>query len=175
MPSYEGENSTFRLVYKDIPDLQQDQVLVKAIYLSNEPAQRGWIDQSLPADRSFMPPISLGSPMLVRGLGEVIASNTPKLPLGTIVQAMIGWNEYAVLQASQCTPQPPLPNDLSLTHYLGAFGLNGMTAYYGLAMVGKVQPGMSIVVSGAAGATGSLVVQLAKKVFSATSPTDDKC
>ena len=102
--------------------------------------------------------------MHARGLAEVIASTAQALPKGTIVQATLGWNEYAVLNASDFNPRQPLPNGLSLTHYLGAFGGTGLTAYYGLVVIGEAKPGMRVVVSGAAGATGSMVVQIAKNV-----------
>ena len=166
LPTYSSSNekATFKLVVRDVPKLERDQVLVKTLYLSNDPAQRGWIEPSIPADRMFMPPVTLNTPMRVRGLGEVVESTAGNLPKGSLVLGTLGWNEYAVLNTAECTSLKPLPDSLSITHYLGAFGLSGMTAWYGLVVIGEVKQGMRLVVSGAAGATGSMVVQIAKKV-----------
>jgi NADPH-dependent curcumin reductase CurA len=156
--------ATFKLVERPLPALGADQVLVKSLYLSNDPAQRPAIDASVKAERHYTAPVKLGDPMMARGLAEVVESKADNLPKGTIVQAAPGWTEYAVLDASECSPRQPLPNGLSLTHYLGAFGGPGLTAYYGLVDVGQAKKGQRIVVSGAAGATGSMVVQIAKNV-----------
>ena len=124
------------------------------------------IDASVKAERHYTAPVKLGDPMMARGLGEVVESKAENLPKGTIVGAAVGWTEYIVLNASDCSPRQPLPNGLSLTHYLGAFGVPGLTAYYGLVKIGEAKKGQRIVVSGAAGATGSMVVQIAKNVSS---------
>jgi NADPH-dependent curcumin reductase CurA len=158
------DSSTFKLVESKLPALEADQVLVKSLYFSNDPAQRPAIDASVKEERHYTKPVALGNPMSARGLGEVIESKSDKLPKGTVVAGSLNWREYAVLKAAECTPLQPLPNGLSWSHYLGAFGGTGLTAYYGLVEVGKAQKGQRIVVSGAAGATGSMVVQIAKKV-----------
>ena len=157
-------NATFKLVERSLPDLKPDQVLVKTLFFSNDPAQRGWIESTIPTERLYTARVQLGAPMQARGLAEVFASTAEALPIGTIVQATLGWNQYVVLNASECNPRQPLPNGMSLTHYLGAFGSTGLTAYYGLVVIGEAQRGMRVVVSGAAGATGSMVVQIAKNV-----------
>jgi NADPH-dependent curcumin reductase CurA len=156
--------STFKLVEQPIPALEPDQVLVKSLFLSNDPAQRPSIDAKVKAERHYSAPAKLGEPMPARGLAEVVDSKADSLPKGTIVQAAMGWTEYAVLKASECMPRPPLPGGLALTHYLGAFGGPGLTAYYGLVDVGQVKKGQRVVISGAAGATGSMAVQIAKNV-----------
>ncbi len=157
-------SSTFKLVERPLPALEADQVLVKSLYFSNDPAQRPAIDASVKAERHYTAPIKLGDPMMARGLGEVVESKAENLPKGTIVQGALNWTEYVVLNASEASPRQPLPNGLSLTHYLGAFGGPGLTAYYGLVKIGEAEKGQRIVVSGAAGATGSMVVQIAKHV-----------
>jgi NADPH-dependent curcumin reductase CurA len=158
------DKATFKIVSRPLPKLAPNQVLVKALYLSNDPAQRGWIESSIPAERMYTKPVQLDEPMHAYGLGEVVATTSQNLPVGTVVQGSLGWSEYVVLNEEQCSIRNPLPGGLSLTHYLGAFGGPGLTAYYGLVIVGGAQKGMKVVVSGAAGATGSMVVQIAKNV-----------
>ncbi|KIW99122.1 uncharacterized protein Z519_00785 [Cladophialophora bantiana CBS 173.52] len=162
--SSSDENPTFKLVEQPLPPLQPNQVLVKVLFFSNDPAQRPAIDAAVKAERHYTAPVEIGQSMIARGLAEVIASTADNLPKGTIVQAAPGWTEYAVLNAADCSPRQPLPNGLSLTHYLGAFGGPGLTAYYGLVVIGEAKKGMRVVVSGAAGATGSMVVQIAKNI-----------
>jgi NADPH-dependent curcumin reductase CurA len=175
-----GAAPTFTLQTRDLPPLQDGQVLVKALYYSNDPAQRGWIDGNIPKERLYVTPVEVGESMRARGLGEVVESRAEKLPAGTIVQGTLNWNEYVVLDASTLQAVQPLPNGLSLTHYLGALGGTGLTAYYGLVVVCEAKRGDKVVVSGAAGATGSMVVQIAKKIVGAgnvigIAGNDDKC
>lgn len=162
--SSSDENATFKLVEQEIPKLGPNQVLVKTLFLSNDPAQRVSIESSIPAERLYAPPVQLNAPMKAGGLGEVIDSTAESIPKGTIIQAGLSWSEYIVLDAAAASPRNPLPNGLSLTHYLGALGGPGLTAYYGLVIIGEAKKGQRIVVSGAAGATGSMVVQIAKNV-----------
>lgn len=165
-PTYSGPDATFTLIERDLPPLQPEQVLVKVLYFSNDPAQRTWIksNDDIPSERHYVKPVDLNTPMQARGLCEVIGSTADTLPVGTTVLARVNWNEYAVLDAKDATPLSPLPKGLGLSHYLGVFGTTGLTAYYGLVVVGEAKPGHRVVVSGAAGATGSMVVQIAKKV-----------
>jgi NADPH-dependent curcumin reductase CurA len=151
---------------RDLPPLQPGQILVKVLFFSNDPAQRTWIKSvdDLPSDRHYVKPVDLNTPMQARGVCEVIESRSDALPKGTTILARVNWNEYAVLDAKDATPLSPLPNGLSFSHYLGVFGTTGLTAYYGVVVVGEAKPSHRLVVSGAAGATGSMVVQIAKKV-----------
>jgi len=164
VPTYSGPSPTFKLVERELPPLKEDQVLVKTLYLSNDPAQRTWINNALSTERNYAKPVEINTPMHARGLAEVIESRSAALPKGTIVLAGVNWNEYAVVDAKDVTPREPLPNGLSISHYLGALGPTGLTAYYGLVVIGEAKAGQRVVVSGAAGATGSMVVQIAKKV-----------
>ena len=102
--------------------------------------------------------------MRARSVAEVIESKSSKFSKGDKVLASTGWTQYAVLDAKECQHCEDIPG-LSLTHYLGAFGLTGLTAYYGTKIIARVGKEDTVVVSGAAGATGSMVVQIAKTLL----------
>ena len=145
-------------------------MLVKLVYLSNDPAQRGWISKNIKAERLYVPPVKLETPMHARGVAEVIESKSSKYKKGDTVVASTGWSEFRVLPAAGLQPAPDLPNGMSKTHYLGALGLTGMTAYFGLKEVVGTTADDIVVISGAAGATGSMAVQIAKKIIGCTCP-----
>lgn len=168
LPSLSGPDQTFTLKTNPLPlPLQEGQLLVKLLYLSNDPAQRGWISPHLNPNRAYMPPVQLNTTMQARGLAEVLDSKSTDFHKGDMVMASTGWSEYSVVEAKACQPVPELPDGLSRTHYLGALGLTGLTAYYGVKEVGETKAGDVVVVSGAAGATGSMAVQIAKKIIGA--------
>ncbi|KAK4949587.1 quinone oxidoreductase [Elasticomyces elasticus] len=180
LPELSGPNQTFKLVTTDLPALETDQVLVKALYLSNDPAQRGWISPDADPERLYVPPVKVGTVMHARGLAEVVDSQSERFKKGDTVLGSVGWSEYAVLNAKDVQPAPDLPGGLSKTHYLGALGLTGITAYYGIKVVAETQASDTVVVSGAAGATGMMVVQIAKKMLGCKrvigiAGTDAKC
>src|SRR5882762_9463912 len=111
--------------------------------------------------KSYAPSFELGKPMEGRAIGRVVKSKHPTLKVGAVVSSMLGWREYFVSRGEGLnTVDPSLP----LSAYLGVLGIPGFTGWYGLKMIGKPKPGETLVVSGAAGATGSLVVQMGKIV-----------
>ncbi|KAG2416090.1 hypothetical protein HFD88_007282 [Aspergillus terreus] len=178
----DGENPTFTLQTRSLPALVDSQVLVKTIYLSNDPAQRWWINDELTRNLQHLKPVKVGDVMGARGIAEVVESTSSKFKKGDQVMhlAQLGWVEYAVLGDDEVAPIDPLPRGLSDAHYLGAFGANGLTAYYGLIVQCEPKQSDTIVVSGAAGATGSIVVQIAKHLVGARTVigiagSDDKC
>lgn len=115
-----------------------------------------------------------------RGLAEVIESKSSNYKAGDTVVASTGWSEYAVLPASSLQPAKDLPGGMSKTHYLGALGLTGLTAYFGLKEVVGTSAKDTVVISGAAGATGMMAVQVAKHIIGCKkvigmAGSDDKC
>ena len=141
-----------------IPTIEDGEALVKVRYLSIDPTIRGWLNDA----PGYLPPIGLGEVIRSGGIGEVVASNNDAYPVGATVFGMLGWQEYAVID-----PHGPLtvvPEGVEPTWVLSVFGITGMTAYFGLLDIGQPQAGDTVVVSGAAGATGSVVGQIAKLV-----------
>lgn len=180
LPKLDGPNPTFKLVTNKLPALQDGQILVKPLFISNDPAQRGWMDANQAADRLYTAPIEKNDPIRAYTISEVVDTKAPDShPVGTVVRAGGSWSEYFVANAKECAPVQPL-GDLSLAHYTGTFGGPGMTAYYGLIDVVRTTAEDVVVVSGAAGATGSTVVQIAKKLLGCKrvvgiAGSDDKC
>lgn len=145
----------FSLVVDDAEAPGPGQVLVRVDLISLDPAMRGWLD-----DRpSYLPPIALGEVVRAAGVGEVIASQHPRYPEGSVVTGTFGVQEYAVAEGASLTRVNPTLGTPSM--YLGVLGLTGLTAYFGLFTHGRPRAGDTVVVSGAAGAVGSVAGQLA--------------
>jgi NADPH-dependent curcumin reductase CurA len=132
------------------------EVLVKVRYLSLDPAMRGWMNDG----RSYVPPVGIGEVMRAGGCGEVIVSRHPKFEPGDHVSGVTGAQEYAVLGGDGLIKVDPELAPLPV--HIGTLGMPGMTAYFGLLDIGKPTEGDTVVVSGAAGAVGSVVGQIAK-------------
>ena len=132
------------------------QILVEVEYLSLDPAMRGWMNDV----RSYVPPVAIGDVMRAGGAGRVLASSDERFGTGDYVTGMTGVQEYAILDAAGAyradVELAPLPR------FLGALGMTGMTAYFGLLDIGRPEPGQTVVVSGAAGAVGSVTGQIAR-------------
>ncbi|POS74953.1 hypothetical protein DHEL01_v206649 [Diaporthe helianthi] len=165
LPTYSGPNPNFKKTEKDLPELKADQILVKLKYFSNDPAQRGWIDKYEDESRLYVPPVHIGDVMRSTAIAEVVESQSDKFKKGDLVSGVASWTEYAVLDAKAVQLCRPLPGDAPVTHYLGALGITGLTAYIGLLGVAEATKDDIVLVSGAAGATGSMVVQIAKKIL----------
>lgn len=164
-PILSGPDATFKLDTTTLPTLQQGQLLVQTKYLSNDPAQRGWISPDIQPERLYVPPVPLNAPMYARGLGQVVESAAEGFGKGDWVLCSTAWSEFSVQDAQGCRLAAELPGGLARTHYLGALGGTGLTAWFGMTEVGQVGKEDVVVVSGAAGATGSMVVQIAKKIL----------
>ena len=139
-----------------VPEPGDGEVLIKVRYISLDPAMRGWMNDA----RSYIPPVGIGEVMRALAAGEVTASNHPDIAVGDHVTGLLGVQEYAIAHGNAVikvdTSLAPLPV------YLGTLGMPGMTAYFGLLDIGKPQEGETVLVSGAAGAVGGIVGQIAK-------------
>ncbi|MDO8418561.1 MAG: NADP-dependent oxidoreductase [Rubrivivax sp.] len=136
-------------------------VLVKTLALSLDPAMRGWMNEG----KSYIPPVGIGEVMRAGGVGVVVASRHPAFAVGDHVTGGPGVQEYFGVAGDQLPRSGLAKIDLrlgTLTQWLNVLGMPGMTAYFGLLDVGQPQPGQTVVVSGAAGAVGQTVGQLAK-------------
>ncbi|WP_290866612.1 NADP-dependent oxidoreductase [Aquabacterium sp.] len=147
----------FSLSSAPVPALLPGQVRVRNIYLSVEPAMRGWVS----AVRNYSEPVPIGGVMRSFTVGVVDASSDPAWPEGTWVTGLFGWQDYAVVTAS-AIDRVITDRDLPMSTALGVLGINGLTAHHGLLKIGEPQPGQTVVVSTAAGAVGSCVGQIAK-------------
>lgn len=151
------KESDFEWHVETLPAPEQGQILVRIIYLSLDPALRGWLNDA----KSYIPPVAIGEVMRGITIGIVEQSHHPDFQSGDMVQGLLGWQDYAISDGAgltKLTSEPSLP----LTAFLGLFGIVGPTAYFGLLEIGKPKIGETIVVSAAAGAVGSLVGQIGK-------------
>jgi NADPH-dependent curcumin reductase CurA len=156
-PEGDIKYSDFKLVETEIPSPGDNEVLIKTLYLAVEPAMRGWMENR--AD--YVAPLELGDVMRSYGAGRVVESNNPKYPVGTVVGGTLGWREYAVSDGKSI-PLQVMPADVDVPAGIGVLGVTGLTAYFGMLDIGKPIAGDTVLVSGAAGATGSIAGQLAK-------------
>lgn len=161
-------------------DLKDGEVLLETLYLSLDPAMRGWLDDV----RSYVPPVAIGEVMRGSVIGRVLAAKTPRASAGDIVVANTGWREVAVAGPKsfetirEMLGPGDLPRGFSVTDLQGVLGMTGLTAYFGMTTIGKPKPGETVVVSGAAGATGSVAAQMAKIAGARVvglAGSDDKC
>jgi hypothetical protein len=149
--------SDFEFKQEPVPELADGQYLVRNLYISLDPTMRGWMEDR----ESYMPPVSIGEVMRCSAVGQVIESKNPAFVEGDIVSGLLGMQEYAVA-GQGFIHGAQVPDGTPLTWPLGVVGLTGMTAYFGLLELGKPVPGETVLVSGAAGATGSVAAQIAK-------------
>ncbi len=144
-----------KLVTVDVPAPGPGEMLLRTRFLGFDPAQKGWMENI--AD--YVAPMAIGETMRGSGITEVIENNGGKYPVGTMLAGSSGWSEYLVSDGTSLTPcDPALPP----TAMLSILGTTGVTAYCGLFKVGQPVAGDTVLVSGAAGATGSIVGQLAR-------------
>src|SRR3954452_3428386 len=146
----------FEFVEEPAPEPGDGEALVEIEYISLDPAMRGWVNEA----RSYVPPVGLGEVMRAGAVGRVVASNSDRLAEGDHVVGMLGAQRYAVTDGRGVRKVDP--DLVGLPTYLGADGMPGMTAHFGMLEVGKPQEGDTVVVSGAAGAVGGIAGQIAK-------------
>ena len=149
----------WKLTTEPVADPAGGQVLVKVLQLSLDPAMRGWMNEG----RSYIPPVGIGEVMRAIGIGKVLASRNPKFAPGDLVAGGFGIQEYClVADAKQAGLNRIDPRLGTPAQWLNALGMPGMTAYFGLLEVGQPKAGETVVVSGAAGAVGQTVGQIAR-------------
>jgi len=151
------DSEHFKVVEGLLPVPGDGQVLVRNLYLSVEPAMRGWVS----AVANYSEPVAIGAVMRSLAAGRVEASRHPDYQPGDLVTGWFGWQDYAAVPVSAVEHRVN-ETDLPLSCSLGVLGLNGITAYFGLLDVGAPASGETVVVSTAAGAVGSCVGQIAK-------------
>ncbi len=151
------EADTWELKETETPALAEGEVLIKNHFISLDPAMRGWMNDA----KSYIPPVSIGEVMRAGSIGEVIeANNHPKYKVGDTLAGWGGVQQYTVTNGEGFYPVDP--SLAPLPTYIGTLGMPGMTAYFGILQVGKIKEGEVVVVSGAAGAVGAAVGQIAK-------------
>jgi NADPH-dependent curcumin reductase len=157
-PQGEASASNFKLVTTETPPLADGQVLVRHHFLSLDPYMRGRMNDA----KSYAQPQPVGQVMQGGTVGEVVESRSPKFQAGDKVVGMGGWQEYSVVDANQPGLRKVDTTHVPLSHYLGAVGMPGVTAWYGLMKIIEPKDGQTVVVSAASGAVGSAFGALAK-------------
>jgi NADPH-dependent curcumin reductase CurA len=148
--------ATWRLETNPIPEIKEGEFLVQQHYISLDPAMRGWMNDS----KSYIPPVGIGEVMRAGSVGEVIASKNEQFKVGDFVSGWGGVQQYVATNGKMWHKVDPKLAPLPI--YIGTLGMPGMTAYFGILEVGKIKAGETVLVSGAAGAVGSIVGQIAK-------------
>lgn len=151
------KRSDWSFTEEPVPEPGDGGFVVKTLMLSLDPAMRGWMNEG----KSYIPPVGIGEVMRAGGVGVVVSSKTPAFPVGTYVSAGLGVQEYRAFTSAKGVERIDL-SIAPLEKWLNALGMPGMTAYFGLLDVGQPKPGETVVVSGAAGAVGQTVGQVAK-------------
>jgi NADPH-dependent curcumin reductase CurA len=156
-PSGLVDEGTTRLEHEELAELNDGEALVKVGYLSIDPTIRTWMDDA----PGYLPPIGIDEVIRSGGIGEVIESRSPNYSPGDLVFGVTGWQEYVIADGGARSMQL-LPPGVDPTVALSVLGVTGMTAYFGITDVGRIQEDDVVVISGAAGATGSSAGQIAR-------------
>ena len=149
----------FDYVEQPIPEPKDGEVLVRNLYLSFDPTQRGWMEDR----ESYLPPVGIGEPMRAGSIGQVAESRHPDFAVGDIVQTTGGWQDFVVASPGRGPMGlSKVPAGVTPEMMLSVLGITGLTAYFGLLDLGQPKAGETVLVSGAAGATGSVAGQIAR-------------
>jgi NADPH-dependent curcumin reductase CurA len=156
-PAGTVKESDFELVEAPVPEPADGEALVRTLYLSLDPAIRVWMN----GVDTYVPGIHVGEAMRGGAIGEVVQSRSPNYQVGDLVLGMIDWSDYAIA-GSGPDGMMAVPRQDPVTAYLSVYGVTGLTAYFGMTDVGETKEGDTVVVSGAAGAVGSIAGQIGK-------------
>lgn len=152
-----GDND-FELLRSPVPELGPSDALVRVHWLGIDPTQRSWLNDG----ENYIDPVPLDTVMRGSGVGEVVVSNNPDYPVGTCVAGMVGWQNYVLASEQGLFGLNIVPDGVDPKLMLSLFGVNGLTAYFGMIDIGRAGEGDTVVVTAAAGATGSVAGQIAK-------------
>ena len=152
------KDSDFELISEELPKINEGEILIENIYLSFDPTQRSWLND-VPG---YLPPVQIGEVVRSGGIGRIIDSKNPDYKNGDLTFGLVGWQTHCLTKPNAEDRFRVVPDILPMPTMLNVMGSTGITAYYGLVELGKPKPGETVLVSGAAGATGSVVVQIAK-------------
>jgi NADPH-dependent curcumin reductase CurA len=150
------DQNTFRLEEEELAPLEEGEARAKVLYVSLDPAMRGWLNEG----DTYVPAVKIGEVMRASGVAEVVESRNDRFPVGAHVTALTGWQDYVTIGSAN--PARVAPTGVSPQSIVGILGTTGLTAYFGLFDLGQPKEGETVLVSGAAGATGSVAGQLAK-------------
>jgi NADPH-dependent curcumin reductase CurA len=148
--------SVWKFTEEPVGEVPDGSVLVKVLYCSLDPAMRTWMNEG----RSYVPPVGIGEVMRAAGIGQIVESKASGLKAGDFVNGVFGVQEYAVVKGAEVLPLSAKEDELPV--HLGALGLSGITAYFGLTDIGRIKSGETVVISAAAGSVGSIAGQIAK-------------
>ena len=159
-PSGLPKRTDWKYTEEPVADPAPGQVVIKNLYLSLDPAMRGWMNDA----RSYIEPVKIGDVMRAGGVGRVISSQNPGFAVGDYVTGILNVQEFAISDGKGLTKIDPQMGGkpVPLPVFISALGMPGLTAYFGLLDVGQAKAGDTVVVSGAAGAVGMVVGQIAK-------------
>lgn len=146
------------MVAQEVPELAEGEALMQAELLSMDATVRSWLN----AGEGYLPAVEIGEVVRCSGIGRIVATRSPAYAVGDVAYSLSGMQDYAVVHDDLFTTR--LPPDTDMAPMLSVYGATGLAAYVGLVEVGKPQAGETVVVSAAAGATGSLVGQMAKRL-----------
>lgn len=152
------EDRNFRLVEEPVPEIGDGEMLVRNLYLSVDPAIRGWLDDK----ESYFPPIPLNGVIKAMTVGEVVASRHPDYRPGDHVSGLAAWEDYTVLGSAVMLTKLPTDLDVPLSYFLTVLSPTGLTAHIGVDHIAAARPGDTFVISAAAGAVGAIAGQIAR-------------
>ncbi|MBN1653251.1 MAG: NADP-dependent oxidoreductase [Deltaproteobacteria bacterium] len=156
-PSGMVQRENFEWTEEPVAGIEEGQILVRNLYLSFDPTQRGWM-----AGPSYLPAIELGEVVRSIAVGQVVESRNPYFKPGDLVSGLLGWQDYCLLNKGSESALTKVSTKFPIPLSMSVLGITGLTAYFGMLVVGEIKPGDRVVVSGAAGATGSIAAQIAK-------------